>query len=447
YGDPFSLYIFGSVRTFAGADSSHEVFQNSPDIFDHHTAINVLFPVHEVYRQYLIHEDAPAFSAHSINESINGRIYLYTSRIQKDLLFGIEKYFGDCKGSKRIKNIHDVLSLIIAKPIVNVFLGEEAAQFDDIVESFSGLEKDVFKLKAIPPILLFIHPSLHKKAVTLPLKLGWKPINKHRDLFIRRFKLIVEERVRQRIVLGKKYILKDDLLDFVLSEPDFKTEVVDDKFLDKLFGIIYANAFAAVHSTTRFLAMTLFEYGGRPEFWKEIYEEQLMIHNEINNNLEADNVNKMIKLECFIKESFRNSSDFASLPHALLKDSYTFKNGATIPKGRIVNICTKDVTLSSNFYGETSKNFQPSRHITTYSGGTTIHAPLSKVDKGHIAFGGGRRACPGRFLATHILKIFMHNLVLRYNIRTKSGKVDPKKIIATFVFQPTSELIFENRNY
>ncbi|CAG8631343.1 11933_t:CDS:2, partial [Cetraspora pellucida] len=39
YGDPFSIFILGSVKTFSGVETSHEVFRHS-DIFDFHLAVN-----------------------------------------------------------------------------------------------------------------------------------------------------------------------------------------------------------------------------------------------------------------------------------------------------------------------------------------------------------------------------------------------------------------------
>ena len=54
------------------------------------------------------------------------------------------------------------------------------------------------------------------------------------------------------------------------------------------------------------------DYAGRPEFWDEIYEEQLKIHNESNGILTTEDVKKMVKLDCFIKESFRFSTDIGN---------------------------------------------------------------------------------------------------------------------------------------
>ncbi|CAG8553451.1 15697_t:CDS:2, partial [Dentiscutata heterogama] len=38
YGDTFSLYVFGDVRTFTGAETAYEVLMNN-SIFDFHLAV------------------------------------------------------------------------------------------------------------------------------------------------------------------------------------------------------------------------------------------------------------------------------------------------------------------------------------------------------------------------------------------------------------------------
>ncbi|CAG8501349.1 10175_t:CDS:2 [Dentiscutata heterogama] len=52
YGEPFSLYVFGSVRTFTGADSSPEVLRHS-DVFDLNEATNKKYMYVVTWCQYI----------------------------------------------------------------------------------------------------------------------------------------------------------------------------------------------------------------------------------------------------------------------------------------------------------------------------------------------------------------------------------------------------------
>ncbi|CAG8470247.1 24026_t:CDS:2, partial [Gigaspora rosea] len=373
YGEPFSLYVFGSVRTFTGVESTPEVLRNS-DVFDFIVGSNKTFPVSDVFNKFT--DSTPSYVARAVHEHVSGKLSVYTSRMQKELISGIEEFIGDCKGAK----------------------------FEDIIVSFTTTGKAIDKLRFTPQFLLYIHPSLYKFIALVPLKFGWNPITQHRDLFVQRCKPIIEERICQRKKLGENYIQKDDLLDFLLSESG--TDVIDDKLLNHLFGIVYILVFVSITSTTRALSFALFDYGGRPELWNELYEEQLKIYNEANGYLSTEDVNKkMVKLDCFLKESFRHSSDI-----------------------------------------ETSNEFQPKRHMTSFSNGKTVHSPATKVDRSFITFGGGKHACPGRFFAVNKIKMCLHQLILKYNIRTESGKIVPPITFSSFKIPPISGLIFENRN-
>ncbi|CAG8500095.1 21452_t:CDS:2 [Gigaspora rosea] len=262
YGEPFSLYVFGTVRTYTGVDSNPEVLRHS-DVFDFGVGTNKKLLLAEIFETFMDNY-SPSNMARVVHDQVSGKISVYTSRIEKELLYGIEEFIGDCNGI-------------------------EGAQFEDLIVSFTVVESELHKMKFVPLFLLFIHPSFYKFFATLPLKFGWNPITQHRDLFIQRCKPIIEERIRQRKELGEKYIQKEDILDFHISES--KTDVVDDRLLNNLFGALYMIVFASISTTTRATSFALYDYGGRPELWNELYEEQLKIHNECNGNLSSEYIN------------------------------------------------------------------------------------------------------------------------------------------------------------
>ncbi|CAG8724851.1 10295_t:CDS:2, partial [Gigaspora rosea] len=366
YGEPFSLYVFGSVRTYAGIDSIPEVLKHS-DVFSFNEGANKIIPVAEIFEQF-IENYSPSDISRVIHDQISGKLNIYTSRMQRELLYGIENLIGDCK-----------------------------------------VESQLLKMRFASIFLSFIHVKLSNFFATLPLKFGLNPITQHRDLFVKRCKPVIEERIHQRKELGEKYIQKEDLLDFYLNKS--KADVVDNKLLNHLFGTL-------------------------PELWNELYEEQLKIHNESNGCLSIEDVNKMVKLDCFLKESLRYTTDIASVPHTVIGDSYTFS--------RDVYLYMRDTSFSNKFYGETSHDFQPKRHITSYHNGKIVHSPAHKVDGSFVVFGGGKHACPGRLFAVNEVKMCLHKLILKYNFRTENSKIVPPIILFSVCFPPKSGLVFEN---
>jgi hypothetical protein len=103
-------------------------------------------------------------------------------------------------------------------------------------------------------------------------------------------------------------------------------------YIDNLFLMI----FAAVVTTSRAAANTLYgdycilktikrtiksclwhcccycftlDLAGRPECLNELYEEALTINNECNGSITMSDIQKMKKLDSFVKESLRNSDN------------------------------------------------------------------------------------------------------------------------------------------
>ncbi|RIB11568.1 hypothetical protein C2G38_1919034, partial [Gigaspora rosea] len=63
-----------------------------------------------------------------------------------------------------------------------------------------------------------------------------------------------------------------------------------------------------------------------------------------------------------------------------------------------------------------------------------------------LAFGGGKHACPGRALAVSEIKMFLHKILLKYNVRTDNEAIGPKgKYLGPFLAPINVGLVFEKR--
>jgi cytochrome P450 len=66
----------------------------------------------------------------------------------------------------------------------------------------------------------------------------------------------------------------------------------------------------------------------------------------------------------------------------------------------------------------------------------------------HFGFGHGRRACPGRWFATAVLKILLAQLILRYDWKFLDGQGRPAAFwVAQHVLpQPEAKIMFKARS-
>ncbi|RIA93394.1 cytochrome P450 [Glomus cerebriforme] len=433
YGDIFSLYIYGQVKTFVGKEHSHEVFAKD-DNFSFGLAFNKVFPGDVL----LSHLGEFKNSTKVLKDYILSKLKFYTKRMQTSLLLATQKRIGNCDEPKAFNNLYHLMTRIISTPIANLFIGEEESKYEEVITTFAEFTRDAAGFLAIPPFLDFIYPGLQNYVTRITLRLGlYNPTIKHKDILIKHIKTQVLKRLQEKEKLGDSWERPADFLQDLMDEENFDPNNVNYPLMaDKM--CIYI--FVSVHTTSRTCANAVMDLASRPEYMQELYEEQLEVHKDADENdiLPFEALDKMKKLDCFIRESLRLTGNISGLPHVVLKD-YTFSNGLQVPKDHSVEIYFDDTYGDELLQGSNPKSFDPFRHMKT-------NPSAAKVTKNFLAFGGGKHACPGRYFAINEVKFFMHNLILKYNFRTESGKIVKKKRFGPMAFPSSEKVIFENRS-
>ncbi|KAF0479481.1 cytochrome P450 [Gigaspora margarita] len=151
-------------------------------------------------------------------------------------------------------------------------------------------------------------------------------------------------------------------MEYYLCDSDYEPINVNDEYMEYLFEQLIVTLFAAFFTTVKVVTEALYEYAGRPELWKDIFEEQIMIYNKTNANLTIDDIHKMAKLDSLLKEILRHSFPVV-LKTTMNNESYTFNTGAKIPKGRVVVVYAADSHFNSRVYND-PEIFQPNRYLT-----------------------------------------------------------------------------------
>ncbi|CAG8731014.1 5949_t:CDS:2, partial [Funneliformis mosseae] len=145
----------------------------------------------------------------------------------------------------------------------------------------------------------------------------------------------------------------------------------------------------------------------------------------------------MEKLDSMLKETFRVYA--VAIPHKLMSPYYTFSSGHQIPKGRNVYIRVSEIHNDDNLYGQNSKEFDAFRHVKSKS-------PASHIEKNYLIFGFGKHACPGRFFAVNEIKVALHYLLLKYNIRKVGDeKIKPIRMGPLLFPNENEGIIFEKK--
>ncbi|CAG8854508.1 33822_t:CDS:2, partial [Gigaspora margarita] len=89
---------------------------------------------------------------------------------------------------------------------------------------------------------------------------------------------------------------------------------------------------ASMSTTSNAAAYALVKLAKRKkDYWQELYQEAHEIDKKSNGKPTYKDFNNLVKMERFIKESFRINSNVLSVPRPCIHETYTFANGFQIP--------------------------------------------------------------------------------------------------------------------
>ncbi|CAB4441967.1 unnamed protein product [Rhizophagus irregularis] len=324
YGEIFSIYIWGEVRTIVGKEYSQEVLTRD-DAFSFGKAFVETIPL-----DLLLKHAGVTNGPKLLKDYIFCKLNFYSERMQKCLHSAIQKYIDTNvnDGPKVFNNMYLLMTKIISTPVSNIFIGEEESKHDEVITTFAGFISDLLTFQKIPPLLNFYYPGyLNRILVSSGL---YNPAIKHRNILIKYIKNQVCNRLQGKAKYGDSWKRPDDLLQDIIEQENIDLNNVNYASLaDKIFAFL----FASIHTTSTGCANALMDLASRPQYMQELYEEQLEVHKEADENgvLPFKALDNMKKLDSFIRETLRLTGHILALDHSVLKD-YTFSNGLQLPK-------------------------------------------------------------------------------------------------------------------
>ncbi|KAJ3483939.1 hypothetical protein NLI96_g5970 [Meripilus lineatus] len=222
----------------------------------------------------------------------------------------------------------------------------------------------------------------------------------------------------QRMIHQPFQFVKDSL-ENESSPPSVTKKLID--YIDKKFGgtelyqeqekIVMETmgvAYSAAADTTNSVALCfLLAMAKYPDVQKKAQKE-LDLHIGPNRLPTHEDYSSLIYIQAIIMESMRWQPTLPlSLPHMVIADDEY--NGYRIPKGTTVFPNVWAMLKDPEVY-PAPEHFNPDRFLKNGTIDNTIRNPLS------IAFGFGRRICPGRHLSNNALFLFIASVLHVFNI-------------------------------
>jgi len=186
--------------------------------------------------------------------------------------------------------------------------------------------------------------------------------------------------------------------------------------------------FAAIHSTSQTFTQVLYCLLANPEHIEPLRQEVEAVVAEEGWTKAA--MDKMHKIDSFLRETQRVDGLGILVMNRLALRPFTFSNGVTIPAGTLVAVpasaAHKDARVFPNpekFDGFRFAKLRESEGDTAIGRYQTV-----SVSSEQLAFGLGKRTCPGRFFAVNEVKALLAHVVVTYDMKFEEGKGAPPEL-------------------
>ncbi|KAF3759878.1 cytochrome P450 [Cryphonectria parasitica EP155] len=219
---------------------------------------------------------------------------------------------------------------------------------------------------------------------------------------------VVEQRralVRKALAAGSKPPRKTDSISWMYETARDKSEQVDYSGNQLMLMMV------SIHTTTEQLSQTLVNLLANPHLIQPLRDEIASVVGAEGWSKTA--LHNMRLMDAFLRESSRfNPLSHVSMNRRVVRPM-TLSTGEKLPVGAIVMI--SDNYADPTLYADPDK-FDPYRYIAAREANPHSNYHVS-LTPSHMGFGYGAHACPGRFLASNMMKIAMAFMVMNYDWR------------------------------
>ena len=129
----------------------------------------------------------------------------------------------------------------------------------------------------------------------------------------------------------------------------------------------------------------------------------------------------------------------------IVREPFSFSDGTHLPKGTLVAVAAHGVHMDESNYPDPT-SFQPFRFVDkTKKENAGRKVDMTAIHADWLAFGYGRRACPGRFFATDVLKLLLAHIVVNYDVKLEGARPDNLWVMTMCVPNPNGKVLFRRR--
>ncbi|KAF6798080.1 P450 monooxygenase [Colletotrichum sojae] len=183
-------------------------------------------------------------------------------------------------------------------------------------------------------------------------------------------------------------------------------------------------AFASTHTTVDLLCNVLYDLAAHPECVEPLRAEIDRVLAE-DGGWKKTTLYKMRLMDSFLKESQRMNPVQLTAMNRYVKETTVLSDGTRLPKGSLLAVSLAALRDPRQFADpDRFDGFRFARRRE--QPGQENQWQFTSTRNEFYSFGHGQWSCPGRFLVGNELKIFLAELLLRYDLKYPEGVTRPE---------------------
>jgi hypothetical protein len=205
---------------------------------------------------------------------------------------------------------------------------------------------------------------------------------------------------------------------------------------------------ASIYGASSLLTNALYNLAAYPEYVSVLREEAQQIFCQNGGQWTLESMGQLKKMDSFLKESQRHfTATVISFQRKTLKP-ITLSDGTYLPANTYLFSPSTAISADPSVYRNPDEfdglRFYKMRQRTPED---DMRYQLISTGNTQMHFGIGRHACPGRWFASHEIKLILAAFLSKYDIKLKEGESRPKN----FIFQimnspnPNAEVLIRKR--
>ncbi|KAH7244505.1 cytochrome P450 [Fusarium redolens] len=343
--------------------------------------------------------------AHTVKTRLTPSLAKLSGYLDDEVRSALTDELPDCDDWTNVQ-FSEKLIRVVSRVSGRAFVGANLCRSEEYIDHTINYTRDVMLgVHAVGQVKKWLRSLL---ASSLP---EIQQLNRRRKLAADFFMPVVLERIEKA-----KQDKPEDLLQWLI---DMQAAKYGDISASELARKQLDISFAAIHTTNAVALNTIYTLAAMPKVQSEIREEVRTVLSENKGESEYSAVQKMKKLDSFIRESVRCYPIGAVAFRNKTLKPIGLSDGIVLPEGIIVETSVSAIGKDPALFDD-PETFD---HLRFYSspekiGDTTVDSVAKKsmvtVGLDNLIFGYGKHACPGRFFAVHEIKAIIAEMVMRF---------------------------------